>query len=222
MGGGNFTTQAGIRAYSDQKPPPRAGAIVRRPVTKTEFRRFYDRGDLPIQIYHGAVGGKIAWKVDIEKLDYHHYLPIFFDGLREKEDPYRFLAVQGTYDMLDKGGSKILPVVPQLIIPIKTALNTRDKEIMTTALKVLQALVLSGEMIGDALVPYYRQILPIFNIFKNSNVNIGDAIEYAQRKRMNLGDLIEETLEIFEIHGGEDAFINIKYMIPVYESCVPA
>lgn len=21
-----------------------------------------------------------AWKVDIEKLDYHHYLPIFFDG----------------------------------------------------------------------------------------------------------------------------------------------
>jgi len=23
-----------------------------------------------------------------------------------------------------------------------------------------------------------------------------------------------------ESHGGEDAFINIKYMIPVYESCV--
>ena len=32
--------------------------------------------------------------MDIEKLDYHHYLPIFFDGLREKEEPYRFLAVQ--------------------------------------------------------------------------------------------------------------------------------
>jgi len=220
--GGSFTQSAGIRAYSDQKPPPRAGAIVRRPVSKTEFRRFYDRGDLPIQIYHGAVGGKIAWKVDIEKLDYHHYLPIFFDGLREKEDPYRFLAVQGTYDMLDKGGSKILPVVPQLIIPIKTALNTRDQEIIATALKVLQALVLSGEMIGEALVPYYRQILPIFNIFKNKNLNLGDKIDYSQRKRVNLGDLIEETLEIFEIHGGEDAFINIKYMIPVYESCVLA
>jgi hypothetical protein len=37
---------------------------------------------------------RIQWKVDIEKLDYHHYLPIFFDGLREKEEPYRFLAVQ--------------------------------------------------------------------------------------------------------------------------------
>jgi len=203
-----------------QKPPPKAGATLKRKIAVTEFRRFYDRGDLPIQIFHGAVGGKIAWKVDIEKLDYHHYLPIFFDGLREKEDPYRFLAVQGVYDMLDKGGSKILPVVPQLIIPIKTALNTRSPEIICTVIKVLISLVLSAEMVGEALVPYYRQILPIFNLFKNSNKNMGDKIDYSQRKRLNLGDLINEALEIFEIHGGEDAFINIKYMIPTYESCV--
>lgn len=69
-------------------------------------------------------------------------------------------------------------------------------------------------------MPYYRQILPIFNIFRNSNKNIGDKIEYDQRKRMNLGDLISETLELLEQTGGEDAFINIKYMIPTYESCV--
>merc|ERR1711881_101880 len=199
-----------------------AGAVVRRPVSKTEFRRFYDRGDLPIQIYHGAVGGKIAWKVDIEKLDYHHYLPIFFDGLREKEDPYRFLAVQGVYDMLDKGGSKILPVVPQLIIPIKTALNTRDAEVIATTLKVLQCLVLAGEMIGEALVPYYRQILPVFNIFKNKRLNLFDSIDYSQRKRLNLGDLIDETLQVLEQHGGEgeETFINIKYMVPTYESSI--
>merc|ERR1719450_1998838 len=124
--------------------------------------------------------------------------------------------------MLDKGGSKILPIVPQLILPLKSSLNTRDPEVIATTLKVLQNLVTSGEMIGEALVPYYRQILPIFNIFKNKNLNIGDGIDYSQRKRLNLGDLIEETLEIFEIHGGEDAFINIKYMIPTYESCVLA
>jgi len=202
--------------------PGKAGATNRRVVAPTQFRKFYDRGDLPIQIFHGSVGGKIAWKVDVEKLDYHHYLPIFFDGLREKEEPYRFLAVQGAYDMMDKGGAKILPVVPQLIIPIKTALNTRDPELMTTMMKVLQTLVLSGEMIGEALVPYYRQILPIFNIYKHQNCNLGDMMQYDQRKRMNPGDLIAETLEILEVHGGEDAFINIKYMIPTYESCVLA
>jgi len=202
--------------------PPKAGSTTQRPVPKTEFRRFYDRGDLPIQIFHGAVGGKIAWKVDVEKLDYHHYLPIFFDGLREKEDPYRFMAVQGTYDMLEKGGPKILPVVPQLIVPIKTSLNTRDNELMCTMLKVLQTLVLSGEMIGEALVPYYRQILPVCNIYKNNNLNLGDKMDFGQRKRMNMGDLISETLQILEEHGGEDAFINIKYMIPTYESTVLA
>jgi hypothetical protein len=50
--------------------------------------------------------------------------------------------------LLEKGGNKILPVIPQLIIPIKTALNTRDPEIIATMLKIIQKLVLSGEMIG--------------------------------------------------------------------------
>ncbi len=43
---------------------------MRRSITKTEFRRFYDRGDLPIQIFHGAVGGKIAWKVGETQREY--------------------------------------------------------------------------------------------------------------------------------------------------------
>jgi len=135
-------------------------------------------------------------------------------------DPYRYFAILGTNDLLDKGKSKILPVIPQLIVPIKTGLNTRDPEIIAVILKTIQKLVISGEMIGEALVPYYRQILPIFNLYRNSNVNTGDKIEYGQRKRLNLGDLILETLELLEQTGGEDAFINIKYMIPTYESCV--
>ena len=45
-------------------------------------------------------------------------------------------------------------------------------------------------------------------------------IEYSQRKGQNLGDVIQDTLEVLEKNGGDDAFINIKYMIPTYESCV--
>jgi len=60
----------------------------------------------------------------------------------------------------------------------------------------------------------------IFSLLKNKNRNIGDKIEYNQRKKLNLGDLIQETLELLEQTGGEDAFINIKYMIPTYESVV--
>jgi hypothetical protein len=82
------------------------------------------------------------------------------------------------------------------------ALNTREPEIIAIMLKTMQRLVLSGEMIGEALVPYYRQLLPIMNLYKNSNLNLGDKIDYSQRKRQNLGDLIMETLELFEQTGG--------------------
>lgn len=191
------------------------------------MRRFYERGDLPIQIDHGGVANRLAWKVEIQKLDFHHYLPIFFDGLREIEQPYAFVAEQAVLDMLEAGSHKVLPVIPQLIIPIKTALNTRQKEVIVKVLKILQALVncdtqngTTGGLIGQALVPYYRQILPVLNIFINNNENLGDGIDYSQRKRMNLGELISETLEQLEIHGGEDAFINIKYLVPTYQSVV--
>lgn len=129
--------------------------------------------------------------------------------------------------MLEAGAHKVLPVVPQLIIPIKTALNTREKDVIVKILKIIQALVncdilVAGGsgLIGQALVPYYRQILPIFNIFINNNDNLGDGIDYSQRKRRNLGELIIQTLEQMEIHGGEDAFINIKYLVPTYQSVV--
>lgn len=61
----------------------------------------------------------------------------------------------------------MLPVLPQLIMPIKHALNTRDPAVMVRALRVLQALVGLGDGVGQALVPYYRQLLPVMSIFLN-------------------------------------------------------
>lgn len=89
----------------------------------TQFRKFYERGDFPIAMnFDGASGNSITWKVDIDKLDYHHYLPLFFDGLCEKNHPHDFFARRGIEDMLHHKASqhKILPVIPQLIIPIKS------------------------------------------------------------------------------------------------------
>ena len=105
---------------------------------------------------------------------------------------------------------------------------------------VMQKLVVSDDRVGEALVPYYRQLLPVLNIYKTStgkeltgclhcenspnvvclSVPTGDKIDYSQRKREDIGELVNETLEILETYGGEDAFINIKYMVPTYESVV--
>jgi Parkin co-regulated protein len=58
------------------------------------------------------------------------------------------------------------------------------------------------------------------NVFIRNNDNLGDGIDYSQRKQENLGDLIQKTLEVLETHGGDDAFINIKYLVPTYQSVV--
>eukprot|EP01017_Pseudomicrothorax_dubius_P039049 TRINITY_DN5942_c0_g1_i2.p1 TRINITY_DN5942_c0_g1~~TRINITY_DN5942_c0_g1_i2.p1 ORF type:complete len:257 (+),score=68.72 TRINITY_DN5942_c0_g1_i2:28-798(+) len=208
-----------------QSTPKVESTLIYKPLPKLEstlFKKYYDRGDLPIIVdFQGAIR-KIKWRPDGDprSLDYHLYLPIFFEGLRETEEPYKFLADKGCDELLEKGEAKILPVLPQLIIPIKKALSSKNHEIMCKTMKKIQKLVVSGEMIGEALVPYYRQILPILNLFKNKRLNIGDKIDYSQRKEENLAELVQKTLEVLEKHGGEDAYINIKYMIPTYESCV--
>ncbi|KAH9601680.1 Parkin co-regulated protein [Trypanosoma melophagium] len=227
-GGMNFSTLKGRGKsssslhdgrFGDPKGPGKAGAFKKQVIPPTEFRSHYERGDLPLTIQQAA-SRSLLWRVDVTTLDYHHFLPIFFDGLRELEEPFRFVAIQGCYDLLDRGGPKILPTIPQLIVPIKTALNTRHPTVIVNVLKVLQKLVLSGEYVGQALVPYYRQILPIFNLYKNRNKNLGDRMDFSQVKRQNISDLINETLNLFERYGGEDAYINIKYMVPTYESGV--
>nr|XP_040056474.1 parkin coregulated gene protein isoform X1 [Gasterosteus aculeatus aculeatus] len=156
---------------SDQvaEPPPPAGAFHERPSKPTNFRKLYESRDIPIQMEYHPRGNTIRWKVEFEKLDYHHYLPLFFEGLSETVAPYNFYACKGIHDMLDNGGPKILPVVPQLIIPIRNALNTRNHDVMCTTMKVLQHLVKSGDQVGEALVPYFRQILRVFSMFKNKN-----------------------------------------------------
>ena len=85
--------------------------------------------------------------------------------------------------------------------------------------QALNKLVKSADYVGQALVPYYRQLLPVFNLFKQKNcqytrlywsccccfflfffftfslnlspVNSGDGIDYHQRFSENIGDLIE-------------------------------
>lgn len=193
--------------------PKNAGSMKPRYITPSTFRLHYDRGDLPIMINHNN-GTFIAWKGDLFKegsqteFDYKLYLPVFVDGIREKTDPYRFLAIQGTFFLLEQVKDAIIKVIPDLIPPLKTALNTRDPEIIAVTLKVIQKLVLSSDLAGDVLVPFYRQLLPIFNLYKNKNSNLGDQFEYGQRKKLNIGDLIQETLEIMEQNGGDVSIIK--------------
>ncbi|OXU20772.1 hypothetical protein TSAR_003772 [Trichomalopsis sarcophagae] len=226
-----FTIQA-LQENTVVAKPPKCGLFDERPPKSSTFRRYYERGVFPVALETsgGGLSGpegqpqqqqqRVAWKVALDKLDYHFYLPLFFDGLTEARPPYSFLVEQAIADMLQAGSVKVLPVLPQLIKPIKKALDTKIPEIICRTLRVLQRLVRCGNCIGEALVPYFRQILPVLNLLKDRNVNCGEGIDYSQQRGENVADLIQETLEVLEQYGGEDSFINIKYIVPTYESCM--
>ena len=187
----------------------------------SDFRIYYDRGDIPIRVLHSGSLNKIKWNIPPNQIDLKHFLPLFVDGLKEKLDPYRFLAILGSFELLEKNSTKdIIECLPLIIMPLKTALNTKDFDVIAIICKFLQKLLNDHPNSGKDLVPYYRQLLPVFNLLKNRNCFLGDKIEYNQRKSLNIGDLINQTLELMEVTGGEDAFINIKYMVPTYESYV--
>ena len=86
-----------------------------------------------------------------------------------------------------------------MIIPLKTALNTRDVDIIAVALKVIQKLVTSSDLAGEALVPYYRQLLPVFNLYRNFNQNweISSTMGRGRRRRLgsHSGDVGENGTE---------------------------
>lgn len=135
-------------------------------------------------------------------------------------------------------------MLPQLILPIKNALHTKNRDVVNATLTIIRALletgkelmrspeirrseivfawwsILSGPYIGLALVPYYSQILPILNVIRCTipYENLRDKMSY--NKGNDLAQTIDRTVELMERLGGPDAYINIKFAMPTYESCV--
>lgn len=72
----------------------------------SDFRIYYDRGDIPIRVHHSGSLNKVKWNIDPDQIDLKQFLPLFVDGLKEKMDPYRFLAILGSFELLEKNQTK--------------------------------------------------------------------------------------------------------------------
>lgn len=182
----------------------------------------YIRGELPCTIEHGAVM-YLSWACPLENLDYEFYLPIFFDGLQVKDPVVKFIARQGIEDMLfaSKGApQRIAPVVPLLAKPLRNALAKFDIEILLATLKVIEQLITCNEGIGQVLMPFGKQFLAPISFFMSEKKNLGDRIDYGQRKGDDVGEEIRKVLELMEENGGPTALKQIQFSIPLYQSCM--
>ena len=48
-----------------QQPVPKSGAFMKRDIPTSEFRRYYDRGDLPVRVDYQSSAPKLIWKVSV-------------------------------------------------------------------------------------------------------------------------------------------------------------
>ena len=67
----------------------------------SDFRKAFNRGDIPALIEESRSGRRLIWVSDMESLNYEYFVPLFFSGLQEKSDPYRFVAYEGTFELLE-------------------------------------------------------------------------------------------------------------------------
>lgn len=199
--------------------PPVAGAFKKRAGPHSLFPQAYQRGELPIMIETKPGGQTLRWTQEIKTLDYSKLLPLFLEGMRESTFPFSFMAREGAFQLLAFGHEypeRLLECLPRVVPALRSILELQEPRALRDALQIVQALA-NVPGVGPALVPYYRQLLPVLNLFKTKRRNLGDAMDFQQHKAQDLAALILDTLELLERCGGPDAFVNIKYMVPTYE-----
>ncbi|CAD6192543.1 unnamed protein product [Caenorhabditis auriculariae] len=155
----------------------------------------------------------------------------FSMGLPILDHPYRFVVETGIMDLVlaVRESSTIVPVLPQLTRGIRAALYSFDSEKKKFCLRLLSR-VTAMEEVGPALVPYYRQLLPpLSKSSRMARVFFSETIRQARNDRSHksqnekarqLEELVQATLNDLERTGGPSATINLKYMMPSYESCL--
>lgn len=89
-------------------------------------------------------------------------------------------------------------------------------DIMKILLKVIQKLASCNKYVGQALVPYYRQLLPPMNLFKSRTKTTYDKVSTNERFDEDLAELIQETLEVLEQTGGEVIHLYLLFRMHIF------
>uniref|UniRef100_A0A7S1TRG1 Uncharacterized protein n=1 Tax=Phaeomonas parva TaxID=124430 RepID=A0A7S1TRG1_9STRA len=212
-----------VRRERANRKPPKPKRVDMK-LTEPLFVGRYTRGELPATLEHRTNGYGLSWVCPLQSLDYEYYLPIFFEGIRCQRDPYRFLARQGVLELLDASRGypeRVLPYLESIVVPLRDAVVTHDEDVLIAVLMILQKLVTCNPGVGEAIVPYYRQFLAAFKRHYSHGENLGDGMDYKQRKGItDICTMTAETLQLLQKTGGPDAYANIKWLIPTYESCL--
>lgn len=169
---------------------------------KSSFAASYTNGGVPCRLVHGSVKHKLQWNTPPDNLSFDPVLITLAEGLRETKHPYMFVAREGFREMLevDDAASRTLPILSKLIVPLRSALASSDTQVFHSS---LEALVQLSEVVGSALNPHLKALLP--QVSKRF-------MDKSQKER------ILHALQRLEQNVGKESVPIIKSKIPTYQS----
>lgn len=88
--------------------------------------------------------GLMSWGDRPSEVDFSRWLPIFVEGLRECQEPYRFLSIMGSFDLIEEAGlapGRLVELSSDLVPPIKKALDTRNPAIVAVCVELMRIVV---------------------------------------------------------------------------------
>ncbi|KAF5838610.1 hypothetical protein DUNSADRAFT_2519 [Dunaliella salina] len=123
------------------------------PRPSTIFRYLYDNGTIDfVSIRPGGVTNKLVWGQWVKRgvmswggspadVEIGKWLPIFMEGVREYEEPYRFLAIRGSEALICEAasgtGDQLLQCAAECVPPLRKALDTREPTAVAIALELM-------------------------------------------------------------------------------------
>ena len=135
---------------------PRAGSI---------FRHLYDNGTIDfVSLRWTNLGNEVVWGVRDQpgrpmywqlkptEMDVAKWLPIFMEGIREYEEPYRFLAIMGCWDLIEEAGVRLHSFAADMVPALKKALDTREPTVVSVAVELMKSVLRSDPKVGGCVM----------------------------------------------------------------------
>jgi hypothetical protein len=168
----------------------------------SNFGSAYDSGCIPCRINHGGIKNQLQWTKDKETVDFNPLLVTCVEGFQETEHPFVFLARTAFRELmqLEDARKKTIPILSQVIPPLRGALMSKEEDIFIMALQ-------GTRMLSDV-------------VDKEMNIYLPKLTQQIHRKLLTkqLRQQVEDTLATLERNGGKEALNIIRSKIPTYVS----
>lgn len=134
---------------------------------------------------------------------------------RPVQEPYRFLAIQGTSDLVRASSSRLAAMLPSLIPPLRVVVATRDPVRVATACLVMSQMCCACRAFAQALLPYFGFFGQVLNLFMHQRIRIDCG--YNSRELIYLDDLINHLLWQIDHAAGPQARTLLARHCPLYQ-----